>query len=435
MDTIRIVELPVPAPGTSIPAGTRPPAVYQAWHDIFAESMVEILGHDDFADPPAALAAGYADQKHTRKTLLLAVTTTARDRAVAAGVEAAAAVTDPADAITDPADAITDPATVLGYAAVSMPLTDNTHLAHVDLAVRPAARRRGIGGALWREVERRARAAGRSAVTTWSSHASEAPEGAGALVPPTGAGRIATDDPATRFALAHGFSLEQGERQSTLRLPVDPSLLAGWRAEAEAAAGGDYRVVQWQDRTPERWLDALAELQRRMSVDVPVAGLDFQEEVWDAARVRDMDEDIARAGQRYVLTAVEHVPTGSLVAFTHLVMPQAQPEVVFQYNTLVHGDHRGRRLGLLVKAANLQLLAAAQPAARRVHTWNAGENAHMLAINVRMGFVLASIEGAWQRRLDVAGATSAPAEITSHVGTDGATADGPLAAAPTGTAA
>lgn len=371
MEEVRIVEVPRPPAADAAPS-----AAVLAWYEIFAEAMRAVLGHDDFADPPAALVASLAEQRHARKILLVAVR-------------------DDAGAASRP-----EVGHVLGYARVSLPSTDNLHLAEVELVVRPADRRRGIGTALWRAAEERIRAAGRTAVTTWTSHAAEAPEGEGALLARTGVGRIPARDDAARFARSHGFTLEQGERQSTLHLPVDPAAVAAWRAEAQAVAGPEYRVVQWCDRTPARWLDALAELQRRMSVDVPVGGLDFREEVWDAQRVQDLDEDIARAGQRYALSAVEHVPGGELVAFTQMVMPRARPEVVFQFNTLVHGEHRGRRLGLLVKAANLQLLVEVQPGARRIHTWNAGENRHMLSINERMGFVPASVEGAWQRRYE-----------------------------------
>ncbi|PFG39641.1 acetyltransferase (GNAT) family protein [Georgenia soli] len=374
---MRVVEVPRP-PHTDAPAS----AAVQAWHEVFAESMRAVLGHDDFADPPAALVAMLAEQRHAARTLLVAL----RDGAGAGDDAGASLPSDPAD--------------VLGYAWFSLPRTDNHHLAEAEVVVRPAARHRGVGTALWHAAEERIRAAGRATVTTWTSHAAEAPEGSDAVVPRTGVGRIPADDDAARFARRHGFALEQGERQSTLHLPVDPDRVTAWRGEAEAVAGPDYRLVQWTDRAPEEWLDSLAELQRRMSVDVPLGGLDFREEAWDAQRIRDMEEELAGADQRYVLSAAEHVPGGELVAFTYVVLPRSRPEVAYQYNTLVHGEHRGRRLGLLVKAANLQLLATTQPALRRLHTWNAGENRHMLAINERMGFVPASLEGAWQRRYD-----------------------------------
>ncbi|UNX55052.1 GNAT family N-acetyltransferase [Georgenia sp. TF02-10] len=385
MLTALITAVPVPgAPADGAPAdgalGTAlggpapavvPEAALEGWHEVETETNLATLGHDDFVDPTATLVASYAHQAYASKVLLVA-----SEREVTAAAD------------------------VLGGCWLVLPRTDNTHLAHGDLVVRPGARGRGVGTALWRAVEDLVRGAGRTTVTTWTSHTTEPPADApDALTAPTGVGRLSTADPAVRFALAHSFVLEQTERQSTLDLPVPAAALVRWRAGAQAAAGPDYRVVQWQDRTPDRWLDAVADLQQHMSVDAPSAGVDFQQEVWDAARVRDRDEQTARVGRRYVLTAAEHVPTGELVAFTQMVLPQARPEVAYQEDTLVRADHRGHRLGLLVKAANLQLLAEVQPAARRVHTWNAGENAHMLAINTELGFRPASIEGAWQRRL------------------------------------
>ena len=61
--------------------------------------------------------------------------------------------------------------------------------------------------------------------------------------------------------------------------------------------------------------------------------------------------------------------------------------------------HRGRRLGMLVKAANLRRLTGELPAVRRVDTWNAEENAWMLAINVALGFRPSGGAGEWQLAL------------------------------------
>ena len=68
---------------------------------------------------------------------------------------------------------------------------------------------------------------------------------------PTGFGSVPARDDGARFALSHGFALEQVERLSSLALPVDPKVLATYRAEAELAAGPAYRVVRWEGRTPE----------------------------------------------------------------------------------------------------------------------------------------------------------------------------------------
>jgi GNAT superfamily N-acetyltransferase len=104
-------------------------------------------------------------------------------------------------------------------------------------------------------------------------------------------------------------------------------------------------------------------------------------------------------GRRQVATAARLGSDGPLVAYTDIVTTRHDPENAFQWDTLVLKEHRGHRLGALVKVANLERLRAEAPAARRVHTWNADENTYMISINEAMGFVRAQRESAW--RLDL----------------------------------
>lgn len=61
---------------------------------------------------------------------------------------------------------------------------------------------------------------------------------------------------------------------------------------------------------------------------------------------------------------------------------------------MVAREHRGHRLGLLIKTAMLQWLATAEPQVQRIETGNAAGNKHMIAINERLGF--AKFPPAWQ---------------------------------------
>ena len=64
--------------------------------------------------------------------------------------------------------------------------------------------------------------------------------------------------------------------------------------------------------------------------------------------------------------------------------------------TVVAREHRGHRLGLLVKTAMLEMLAAAEPALRRILTGNAGANQHMIAINAELGFEVLDEWQSWE---------------------------------------
>ncbi|MBD4636278.1 GNAT family N-acetyltransferase, partial [Xanthomonas citri pv. citri] len=57
-----------------------------------------------------------------------------------------------------------------------------------------------------------------------------------------------------------------------------------------------------------------------------------------------------------------------------------------QWDTIVLPEHRGHRLGMRVKAANLIAVRDALPGARAIITGNAEENRHMLDVNEALGF-------------------------------------------------
>ncbi|ROS23790.1 GNAT family N-acetyltransferase [Cellulomonas sp. PhB150] len=288
----------------------------------------------------------------------------------------------------------------VGYAALNLPQQDNTHTGYLEVGTVPGARRQGIGSALYGEVIAAARAAGRTKVLASTDQAVEPPAGPGTLTAPTGEGRVATDAAPVRFATSRGWRLEQVERRSVLDVPLDPDVLAEHRMKAEQVGGDEYRVITWTDRCPDEWLDQFAILQTRMSTDVPTAGLDWGEESWDGPRVRAREAEFADRGMSYPTVAAEHVPTGTLVGYSSFLVVPHTDEYVHQHDTLVVREHRGRRLGMLLKAANLQRLPQELPNVRRIGTWNAEENAPMLSINIELGFRPAGGAGEWQ--LDLA---------------------------------
>jgi len=289
----------------------------------------------------------------------------------------------------------TDPADVVGCAMVGLPLVGNSHVSVVYVGVRPDRRRQGIGADLFDAGLQIARDAGRRVVLSDSAFAVEPPPGPDALESPGGSGRIPADHDSTRFALARGFTLEQVVRHSVLDVPVPAAVLDAVRPDP----GPDYRVHLMQDGYDEEWLDQLAVLKTRMSTDVPHGGLELAEDPWDADRVRTRAADLRRRGQGILTAVVEHVPTGTLAGYSGVEYPLDKPAVVFQGDTLVLREHRGHGLGMLAKVAVLDALTDVRPQAQRIHTWNAQENAHMLAINVALGFRQASVDAEWQRSL------------------------------------
>lgn len=266
---------------------------------------------------------------------------------------------------------------VIGHLAVELHLHDNTHRAEFTLAVQPNHRRRGVGTALLETAERFARDERRPVLGVESD--------------------VATghDNPAVGFAARHGFRAAQQELHSRLTLPVE---IESARAEAEKHAE-NYEVLTSWDGIPDEWLADRALLARRMSTDAPLGAVDFSEEAWDADRVGYDFEQIRQEGRRVVESVARHVPSGRLVGYTTIVVTERTPEIAQQWATLVLHEHRGHRLGLLLKAANLQALVAKIPTVRRIHTWNAVENEPMLRVNRSLGFAPIGLMTEWQKRL------------------------------------
>lgn len=285
---------------------------------------------------------------------------------------------------------------IVGAAYLKTSNESGSTTAESDILVVPPHRASGVAQALLTRVEDEARALGRTLLQVWTLHPAARVDRM--LTPATGHGSVAATELSDLFT-DNGYTLEQVERTSALPLDGDLSLAEDMLKEATAFAGDNYRVVTWTLPTPEHLRDGYADVMSRMATDVPSGDLVFEEEKWDAARVVRHDKVIADAGQLMSVAAVEHVPSGSVVAFNELVIGPDRNGVTHQYGTLVVKEHRGKRLGTIVKCTNLLRWRDLVPHSPKICTFNAEENRPMLDINEAIGFVPASYAGGWQKKL------------------------------------
>jgi GNAT superfamily N-acetyltransferase len=276
--------------------------------------------------------------------------------------------------------------------------SDDDDVAWITIEVLERFTGRGVGSALYDYVFRVARDEGKRTFQTEFYARADEP---GPRIPsPSGFGSVPAESVGSRFAIRRGYGLEMVLRHSRLALPVDPDLLSRHRREAESAAGEDYRIVRWTGRTPELWLDDMATLHGRMFTDAPHGDLDMGEEVWDAHRMRALDDTNVQGPRALVISAIEHVPSHRLVAFTELNVPPERDRPIAQRDTLVLTEHRGHRLGMLLKVDNIQAVTAEYPGHPSITTTNAEENAYMLAVNEAVGFVPMAYAGVWKYVVD-----------------------------------
>ena len=286
---------------------------------------------------------------------------------------------------------------VAGIVTLGMQNEEGVTAVEFDPLVDPDRWGDGVEDALVELAERETRARGYSVLQTWTLHRPDSP--GERLEPPTGFGSIPANDRQSRLMLDHGFTLEQVERNSAFDLHGSSDTVERMLAAAEHAAGPEYRTLTWTSPTPLQYRDGFAFVLSRMSTDVPDAGMEYHEEVWDAARVDRHDARLLAGGYTVSVACVEHIPTGRIVAYNELAIASDHTSATHQFGTLVVREHRGHRLGTVVKCANLLRWRDLVPESPRVSTFNAEENRPMLDVNEAIGFVPVSYAGAWRKNL------------------------------------
>ncbi|GAB3071277.1 GNAT family N-acetyltransferase [Micromonospora schwarzwaldensis] len=270
----------------------------------------------------------------------------------------------------------------VGWLRLHLHTLENVENATVELVVDPAHRRRGIGRALHGPGVRLLR-----------EHGGKRLVGSAAAALPGEAERVF---PGAAFAAAVGARPANADVRRRLDVTaLDRTRLAALLADARAAATG-YRTVHWRDHTPDEYVADTAHLEGRLLLDAPMGELAWEQQKMDAQRKRGVERALDARGVRRYNTGAVHEASGRLVGWSQLSLAASSTDHAWQQITIVDPGHRGHRLGLLCKAANLGYALSREPALRTVDTWNAAANGHMIVINEQLGFrpVAGSVD--WQ---------------------------------------
>ena len=150
---------------------------------------------------------------------------------------------------------------------------------------------------------------------------------------------------------------------------------------------GDYRIVEWGGTTPEEHIEEVCGALNRFIGMIPTGDLEMEDLDFTPERLRRNEARGVDLGTtRFVGAAL--APDGTLAGYTDLFVEQASRSRGRIGLTMVLPEHRGHSLGLAMKLATHRSLVAQVPECRIVATGNADVNAHMNAVNERMGYRL-----------------------------------------------
>jgi GNAT superfamily N-acetyltransferase len=241
---------------------------------------------------------------------------------------------------------------------------DNVDVAWLDVKTHPDQRRRGLGTLFFDHLVADAAADGRTSLgmSCWDT----------------------PDDPEA-FGRALGFERRAvGVHRRQHLAEVDREVVAELLADAEARAA-DYELLRLPARSTDEELEALAVLTAAIN-DAPKEGLEIEDEVFDAARIRDYETAQHERGNLLHRLVVRHRGSGELAGQTLVAVDGERPHLAEQHDTSVVAGHRGHRLGVLLKTEMLRWLAETQPQVREIDTWNAESNAFMIGVNDLLGY-------------------------------------------------
>ena len=265
--------------------------------------------------------------------------------------------------------------TIVGGGNLNTPLLDNLDKTWAIIDVDPAQEGRGVGTALAEYAVALAARLGRSVVTAMVDIPAHSPGGAGG---PSGPGA----HPRVAWLIRRGWAVYAVDRYSQLHLPTPPDHVRDLAVEA-ARHHSAYEIVTFRDTIPEALRAGYCEVQNQLVVDAPSGGLDFEEErltseAWAERNARSR----AMGRHNYFALALDG---GRVVGQTDAFLsPDATRGI--QAGTTVARAHRGHRLGLALKCANLAAIEAGHPECRVIDTNSNADNTQMHAVNEALGF-------------------------------------------------
>jgi RimJ/RimL family protein N-acetyltransferase len=159
---------------------------------------------------------------------------------------------------------------------------------------------------------------------------------------------------------------------------------------AAKSVATDYELIRLPQPVSEDVLTQLVEVTAAIN-DAPMGDLTYEDEKFDLQRLQDMET--ARDGRNDTMyrVAARHKASGEIGGHTVVVWNSLRPTRAGQGDTAVARNHRGHKLGILLKIEMMHWIADEHPEVEVIETWNNADNRYMIDVNEAIGYRLSRV--------------------------------------------
>ncbi|MFI9812292.1 GNAT family N-acetyltransferase [Saccharothrix variisporea] len=244
---------------------------------------------------------------------------------------------------------------VVGVAVAYFPERENTSSVLLTITVHPDHRRRGAGAALLRAVVAESVARGRTSAEVW---------------------QVDEGGPGEAWASSLGFRV--GWRTVLQQLDVTDA-----RTDVPVPAG--YRFRRWIGAAPDDLVESYARARNAIG-DSPLGDAEFEHPEWTVERVREEEAARRRQDVEQLVVVAVHEESGEVAGLTEVETRPTAPTWLMQRDTAVVAAHRGRGLGVAMKAGLLRWVLPERPEVQSVLTGTGSDNVAMQRVNHALGY-------------------------------------------------
>jgi len=201
----------------------------------------------------------------------------------------------------------------------------------------------------------------------------------------------------TRLGLKEAY---HDQRSRLLLADVDRDLMGRW-VEQAAERATDYELLVLNPPMPEEHLQKYCDILFQMNT-APREDFEEEDETMTPERWREVEETNRESRYHLHTLVAVHQPTGVFAGSTSVAADLLDPLQGWQWETVVHPEHRERGLGRWLKAAMIDVVEREHPEMVRIDTENSTTNDAMLGINLTMGFKPIGRQVIWQGDLATA---------------------------------